>query len=86
MADTEKPGIDRVVIGIRLDKRIPKVLKGLSEFLDIPFHELVEGIVLSSFEGKAPFSPDVVQKIEKFKSIYGLDLKAADVMKPTAGE
>ena len=81
MADTESDN-ERVVIGIRIDKRIPKVLKGVSEFLDIPFHELVEGIILSSFEGKAAFSPDVVQKIEKFKSIYGLDLKAADVMKP----
>lgn len=73
---------EQVVIGIRLDKRLPKVLKGVSEFLDIPFHELVEGIILSSLEGKAPFTPDVVQKIEKFKSIYGLDLKAADVLKP----
>jgi hypothetical protein len=55
-----------------------KVLKGLAECLDITLGDLVEGIVLHAFEGKSPFSPDTLSRIELLKQLYGLDLSAQD--------
>ena len=40
--------------------------------------DLLEGIVLHSFEGKAPFSPETRAVIDKLKSVYGCTLTAAD--------
>jgi hypothetical protein len=70
--------IERVQTGVRLEKRILKVLKGLAEQLDISMGDLVEGMTLHCFEGKAPFSKDTLVKIEQLKQVYDLDLTAAD--------
>jgi hypothetical protein len=78
MADTKHPVIERVQTGIRIEKRLLKVLKGLAEVLDISLGDLLEGIVLHAFEGKAPFSPAIIEQIAKLKEVYGLDLTAAD--------
>ena len=78
MTDTTSPIIERVQTGIRIEKRLLKVLKGLAEVLDISLGDLLEGIVLHAFEGKAPFSPAVIEQIAKLKAVYGLDLTAAD--------
>ena len=43
-----------------------------------PLGDLVEGIVLHAFEGKAPFEPATLEVIERLKEVYGLDLVAAD--------
>ena len=55
-----------------------KVLKGLAEYLDLSLGELIEGIVLHAFEGKAPFGEATRAQIDKLKSVYGLELSAAD--------
>ena len=60
MTDTKSPVIERVQTGIRIEKRLLKVLKGLAEVLDISLGDLLEGIVLHAFEGKAPFSPAII--------------------------
>ena len=39
---------------------------------------LIEGIVLHSFEGKAPFSPETLTQIASLKQVYGHELTAAD--------
>jgi hypothetical protein len=70
--------VERVQTGVRLEKRLLKVLKGLAELKDMTLGDLLEGIVLHAFEGKAPFSPATLKEIEKLRSIYGLTLKAAD--------
>ena len=70
--------VERVQTGIRLEKRLLKVLKGLAETLDLTVGDLLEGVVLHAFEGKAPFSKPTLQKIADLKRIYGLDLTAAD--------
>ena len=77
MWDVKK--IERMQTGLRLEKRLVKVLKGLAEYLDIPMSELVEGIALHAIEGKAPpFSDQTLQKVSALKGVYGLDLTAAD--------
>ena len=70
--------IERIQTGLRLEKRLLKVLKGLAEHLDISTAELVEAIALHAFEGKAPFSEVTLGKIEQLKLVYDLDLTAAD--------
>lgn len=70
--------VERVQTGIRFEKRTLKVLKALAEYLDMTLGDLMEGIVLHSFEGKAPFSADTVKRIDQLKEFYGLDLTAKD--------
>lgn len=70
--------IERVQTGIRLEKRLLKVLKGLAEHLDLSVGDLIEGMALHCFEGKPPFSPATRHKIEQLKAVYDLDLGAAD--------
>ena len=70
--------IERVQTGVRIEKRILKVLKAIATHHEMTLGDLIEGIVLHSFEGKPPFGPDTITVIEKMKEIYGLDLTAAD--------
>jgi hypothetical protein len=70
--------VERVQTGVRLEKRLLKVLKGLAELLDLSLGDLLEGIVLHAFEGKAPFGEESRRRIAELKKIYGLDLGAAD--------
>jgi hypothetical protein len=70
--------VERVQTGVRVEKRLLKVLKALAELKDMSLGDLLEGIVLHAFEGKAPFSPQTLKEIEKLREIYGLALTAAD--------
>jgi len=69
--------VERVQTGVRLEKRILKVLKGLAEYHDMSLGDLIEGIVLHAFEGKAPFGRESLQKIGELKKVYTLDLDAS---------
>ena len=66
--------VERVQTGIRLEKRLLKVLKGLAEYHDMTLGDLLEGIVLHAFDGKHPFSEETRQRIAELKRIYKLDL------------
>jgi hypothetical protein len=68
--------IERVQTGVRMERRILKVLKALAEYKNLTLGDLLEGIVLHAFEGKAPFSAETVRKIAELKDIYELDLDA----------
>ena len=70
--------VERVQTGVRLEKRLLKVLKGLAEYHDITLGDLLEGICLHALEGKKPFSKHSLEKIAEIKGVYGLDLTAAD--------
>lgn len=70
--------IERIQTGLRLERRTLKVLKALAECLDLSLGDLVEGIVLHAFEGKAPFREATLKQIAALKSVYGLDLTAGD--------
>lgn len=69
--------VERVQTGVRIEKRLLKVLKGLAEALDMTLGDLLEGIVLHAFEGKAPFGEPTLEKIVALKQVYGLDLDAS---------
>jgi hypothetical protein len=70
--------IGRTQTGVRLETRLLKVLKALATHLDLSLGDLIEGIVLHAFEGKAPFSPTTLKQIKALKAVYGLDLTAKD--------
>jgi hypothetical protein len=77
--DEEKKGpdqnlvVERMQTGVRMEKRMVKVLKALAEYLDISLGELLEGIVLHAFAGKAPFSSQTLEQITRLKEVYGMD-------------
>jgi hypothetical protein len=69
--------VERVQTGVRMEKRILKVLKGLAEYHDISLGDLLEGIVLHAFDGKSAFGSDSLRKIAALREVYGLDLDAS---------
>ena len=70
--------VTRTQTGVRLESRLLKVLKALATELDMSLGDLLEGIVLHAFEGKAPFSAVTLRKVKALKAVYGLDLTARD--------
>ena len=76
-ASNDAPEVERVQTGVRLEKRLLKVLKGLAELKDMSLGDLIEGIVLHAMEGKAPFSKETLEQIAHLRKLYGLELRAA---------
>jgi hypothetical protein len=74
MADEQRFVVQRVQTGVRMEKRILKVLKALAEYHDLTLGDLLEGIVLHAFDGKCPFGEDNLRRIKDLKKFYGLDL------------
>ncbi len=68
--------VERVQTGVRLEKRLLKVLKAIAEYYDITLGDLLEGIVLHAFDGKCPFGEESLSRIADIKRIYGLELDA----------
>jgi hypothetical protein len=66
--------VERVQTGVRIEKRLLKVLKALAEYHDLTLGDLLEGIVLHAFEGKCAFGANSLQRIKDLKKFYELDL------------
>ena len=66
--------VERVQTGVRLEKRLLKVLKAFAEYHDLTLGDLLEGIVLHAFDGKTPFTPASLGQIKDLKKFYGLEL------------
>ncbi len=69
--------VKRVQTGVRIERRLLKVLKGLAEYLDITLGDLMEGIVLHAFDGKCAFGSTTLERIQDLKRVYGLELDAS---------
>lgn len=79
---TNDVAVERVQLGVRMEKRMVKVLKGLAEFEGITLGQLLEKIVLHSFaqvpgqEGEmsaSPHSRRALSAIADLKRIYGME-------------
>lgn len=71
--------VERTQTGLRMDKTLLKVLKGLAEFSDMSLADLVEGLLLHSLEGKVALTDQpTLQAVEQLRTLYGLELTAAD--------
>jgi hypothetical protein len=72
----KKIKVERVQTGVRMEKRMLKVLKALAEYHDISLGDLLEGIVLHAFEGQIPFDTESIKRIDALKQIYEMDYDA----------
>lgn len=82
MEPTEKVTVERVQLGVRMEKQMVKVLKGLAEFDGITLGQLLEKIVLHSFEpvpgqegemSACPHGKRALVAIGDLKRIYSMD-------------
>ncbi|MBX7249803.1 MAG: hypothetical protein K1X35_12260 [Caulobacteraceae bacterium] len=69
--------IERVQTGVRIEKRMLKVLKALAEHFDMSLGELIECMVLHAFDGERVFGDETLGRIAKLREVYGLDLNRA---------
>ncbi|MFN8508887.1 MAG: hypothetical protein U0547_15160 [Dehalococcoidia bacterium] len=74
--------VERVQLGVRIEKRLVKVLKGLAEFEGVSLGQLLEKIVLHSFEpmpgeegewAASPHGKRALAAIAQLRQVYGLD-------------
>jgi hypothetical protein len=77
MIDGEGLLVERVQTGVRMEKRLLKVLKAFAEYHDLTLGDLLEGIVLHAFDGKTPFSQGSLEQIKDLKRFYGLELDSS---------
>ena len=81
--ETEKAGtpIERVQLGVRLEKNLVKVLKGLAEFKDMSLGEFLESVILHTFtpapgqKGQwcaSPLSEADLAVLKQLRKIYGV--------------
>lgn len=78
MTDAKRRTVERVQTGVRMEKRLVRVLKALAAAHDLTFGDLLEGIVLHALEGKAAFGPTSLAQIDALRAVFRLDLTAAD--------
>ena len=77
MASERKHVVERVQTGVRMEKRLLKVLRAFADYNDMTLGDLLEGIVLHAFDGKCPFSKNSLERIRDLKRFYGLDLDSS---------
>ena len=77
VSTSPKVRIERVQTGVRMEKRMLKVLKALAEFRDMTLSELIEDIVLHAFSGHSIFdAPESLERVAALKAVYGIDYDA----------
>ena len=69
--------VERVQTGVRMEKRLLKILKAFAEYHDMTLGDLLGGIVLHAFDGKTPFSPASLERIHELKRFYDFDLDSS---------
>jgi hypothetical protein len=69
---TGRPEMERVQTGVRLEKRLVKVLKALAELYDLSLGEFLEDLVRDAFAGRQPFSENALAQAAELMRIYGL--------------
>ncbi|MHB8215005.1 MAG: hypothetical protein ACYDDS_02900 [Candidatus Sulfotelmatobacter sp.] len=69
--------VERVQTGVRMEKRLLKVLKAFADYHDMTLGDLLEGIVLHAFDGKLPFNPASLERIQELKRFYDFDLDSS---------
>lgn len=74
MVGAKRYTVERVQTGVRMEKRLLKILKAFAEYHDLTLGDLLEGIVLHAFDGKCPFERESLKRIQELKRFYSLDL------------
>ena len=61
--------VERVQTGVRMEKRLLKVLRALADYHDLSLGDLLEGVVLHAFEGRCAFGETSLRKIAELKKV-----------------
>jgi hypothetical protein len=72
MEEPKKIKVERVQTGVRIEKRLLKVLKAMAEYHDMTLGNLLENVLLHALEGST-FNDESLEVIAAIKKIYGLD-------------
>ena len=75
---TLHPRPDRVQTGVRMERRLVKVLKAVAELRDLALGELLEELVRDAFAGRQTFTIPALAQVGELARIYGLDAPAGD--------
>lgn len=84
--------VDRILVGVRIEPRLVKVMKALAELHDCALGELIERVFWQSMEGgnafgdKGKMTPETKKQIKNLKEVYGVDYAIADLAKPKSDE
>jgi|CXWL01.1.fsa_nt_gi hypothetical protein len=85
VAIDEGVSVERVQLGVRMEKKMVKVLKGVAEFEGVTLGHLLEKIVMHSFEpvpgqegemSASPHGKKALAAIADLKRIYGMEFDA----------
>ena len=68
---TLHPRPDRVQTGVRMERRLVKVLKAVAELRDLSLGELLEVVVYDVFAGRLPFDATCLAQVRELLVIYG---------------
>lgn len=84
-----KQGAHRILVGVRIEERLVKVMKGLAELKDMALGELIEEVIMSAMNGSNAFadrggrlSSEMRQRISSLKQVYGVDYTLEDLHAP----
>jgi hypothetical protein len=69
---TLHPRPDRVQTGVRMERRLVKVLKAVAELRDLSLGELLEVVVYDVFAGRLPFDDAGLVQVRELVAIYGV--------------
>jgi len=70
---TARSEVDRVQTGVRMERRLVKVLKAVAELRDLALGELLEELVRDAFAGRQSFEESALPSIRELARIYGLE-------------
>jgi hypothetical protein len=68
-----RAGADRVQTGVRLEKRLVKVLKALAALQDLSLGDFLENLVHRAFAGTPALEAPVPAQVHELMRIYELD-------------
>jgi len=73
--------VERIQTGVRIEKRILKVLKGSAEMSELSLGQLIEILALHAFHGEQAYTPATRKKIAQLREVYGLTYGPNDYKK-----
>lgn len=84
-----RANVNRILVGVRIEPRLVKVMKALAELHDNTLGELIERVFWSAMDGDSAFADkagklpsDVKQQIQSLKQVYGVTYNLEDLVKP----
>jgi len=87
------PGVERILVGVRIEHRLVKVMKGLAELKDYTLGQFIEEVVMAAMEGESSFadrngrvSPETRQRILNLKQVYGVNYDIDDLLPNRSGK